>query len=125
MKSVRVLDRIIVCCIASLQLLYCIYILVIASVGRAPTVIFVYMLFGVVTALALFTGRLVARFIAILWLGVYVLYLRAKSFDVNVMLWELAPIAYLFVTGVLLLRSKSRIQVQSTESESKIQPHSK
>jgi hypothetical protein len=110
------IDRILVFCIATAQFLYSGYLLLFFLMGYAGAAgpvpgqyLFVvgYMLAGVISAAFLFTGRLSARAIAIVWQGMLVAGTWSKFDDPHdAFVWVALATVYLGVTAVLQFRKK-------------------
>jgi hypothetical protein len=108
----RVLDRIIVCVIAAVQLFGSGFDLLYLGIGHGPEGLIAYFVWGLVSAAALFTGRFLARLVAVLWQALMLTYflLKARSLQ-DVFLpaaWIAPAMIYLAVTAVLPFWRKSR-----------------
>jgi hypothetical protein len=99
---VRLIDRVIVSCIASTQLLYSFFLVIVFAVGRGPVIVSTFGFLGVITAFGLFTGRPVAKFIALVWQAVLLQYTWANTYGVVEILYVAIPLLYLTLTALFL-----------------------
>lgn len=101
----RVFDRIIVCFIAAVQVFYSGFDLLYLGIGRGPEGLIAYFVWGLVSALALFSGRFWARLLAVLWQALMLTYFLLKARSPQDALLPAALIApaiiYLAVTAVV------------------------
>jgi hypothetical protein len=101
----RVFDRIVVCFIAAVQMSCSGFDLLYLGIGRGPGGLIAYFVCGLVSALALFSGRFWTRLVAVLWQALMLTYflLKARSpQDVFLPAVLIAPaMIYLAVTAVV------------------------
>ena len=114
MKTWIVIDRTVVVCISALQLFYSGYVLLWFVIGHGPGGIIAYSLWGVISALILFTFRPAARLIAIAWQVILAAGTLSKFHDPHaVLVWIVPPVIYLGATAYLQYRNrkgKKRLQ---------------
>src|ERR1700687_64535 len=104
MRIRMVIDRIVVSCMATGQLLYSGYSLWYLLIGRGPAVIFAYMLWGATSACLLLTGRRWARVIATAWQGTLLFEIWKMEVPHNAFtsaVWVVPPALYLGATAIL------------------------
>ena len=101
----RVFDRIIVCIIAVVQLFCSGFDLLYLGIGRGPAGLIAYFVWGLVSALALFSGRTWTRLLAVFWQALMLIYFLLKARTPEDAFLPVACIApamiYLIVTAVL------------------------
>jgi peptidoglycan/LPS O-acetylase OafA/YrhL len=101
----RVFDRVIVCFIAAVQLFCSGFDLLYLGIGRGPEGLIAYFVCGLVSALALFSGRFWARLVAVLWQALMLAYFLLKARSPQGAIFPAALIApamiYLAVTAVV------------------------
>jgi len=104
----RLFDRIVVCIIAAVQLFISAYDLLYFGIGHGPAGVMAYFVWGLISALALFTGRVFTRLIAILWQALMLAYflLKAKTPQDAFLpaAWIAPPIVYLTMTAIFRFR---------------------
>jgi hypothetical protein len=100
----RILDKIIVCIIAAVQLCISGYDLLYFGSGHGPAGVTAYCIWGLLSALALFTATAVSRLVAILWqafmLGYFLLKARTPQDTYLPAAWIAPAMIYLTVTAM-------------------------
>jgi hypothetical protein len=108
----RLVDRIIICVIASVQLFCSGFALLYLGIGRGPGGLIVYFGWGLLSGLALFTGRFLTRFVAAFWQALILAYFLLKARSLQDALipaaWIVAPMIYLALTAALPCLRKSQ-----------------
>ncbi len=118
MRIVRVIDRVIVSCIASIQLLCSLYLLILF--GRASTIVFAVGSLGFMTALGLFTGHPAVKWIALVWQAIFLQYTWGHNKDVLSGLVIVISMGYLALTALFIpFKSKTELQPDLADSTAK------
>jgi hypothetical protein len=101
----RVLDKVIVCIIAAVQLFCSGFGLLYLGIGRGPEGLIAYFFWGLASALVLFGGKFWTRVVAVLWQALMLTYflLKARSPQDAFLpaAWIAPAMIYLAVTAVL------------------------
>lgn len=104
------IDRIIVCLIAAVQLLWSGYALLYVVIGHFPEGLIAYFAWGFIAAVALFTGKAFPRILAVLWQAVLLTYFFMQAngpWDAFTSgLWAIPVTVYLAVTAIFRFQHK-------------------
>lgn len=102
----KVIDRVVLICVSTAQLLYSGELLWLFHVG--PPAIILYLLAGLASAVFLYTGKLESRILAIVWQGMLMAGTWSKSNDPHdafmSVLWVAPATIYLGITAILQVR---------------------